>query len=97
MDLIDGNCAAEAEGLAFRCNGNPFNHLLSTDTRGDPIDQSVRSDVYGKGLHRPHWVRDSRVNQLEADLPPGVFGAGFGGANYDAIGRYFYAGARFAF
>ncbi|WP_165793786.1 TonB-dependent receptor domain-containing protein [Hyphococcus luteus] len=36
-------------------------------------------------------------NLFEADLPPGVYGAGFGGANYDAIGRYFYGGVSFAF
>jgi iron complex outermembrane recepter protein len=34
-------------------------------------------------------------NLFEADLPPGVYGAGFGGANYDAVGRFFYAGVRF--
>ncbi|MEM9314116.1 MAG: TonB-dependent receptor, partial [Pseudomonadota bacterium] len=36
-------------------------------------------------------------NVTEPDLPPGIYGAGFGGANYDAVGRYFYAGLNWTF
>ena len=31
-------------------------------------------------------------NLTEPSLPPGIYGGGFGGANYDAVGRTFYAG-----
>lgn len=31
-------------------------------------------------------------NITEPDLPPGIYGGGFGGANYDAMGRYYFAG-----
>jgi hypothetical protein len=29
--------------------------------------------------------------------PPGIYAAGFGGANYDAVGRSYYAGLRHDF
>ncbi len=36
-------------------------------------------------------------NVGNAKPPPGVYGAGYGGANYDAVGRFFYAGVRHDF
>ncbi|MEO1658726.1 MAG: TonB-dependent receptor [Pseudomonadota bacterium] len=36
-------------------------------------------------------------NLNEPDLPPGIYGGGFGGANYDAIGRFVYGGVNLSF
>jgi outer membrane receptor protein involved in Fe transport len=36
-------------------------------------------------------------NVSNAKPPPGVYAAGFGGANYDAVGRFYYAGFRYDF
>ncbi|MEM9897834.1 MAG: TonB-dependent receptor [Pseudomonadota bacterium] len=33
----------------------------------------------------------------EPDLPPGIYGAGFGGANFDAVGRFIYGGVNLRF
>jgi hypothetical protein len=68
MDLIDGHCAADSDGLVFRCNGNRFNYTAPEATREDKTDRSIRSDVYGKG-QRPHWRRILNGMRGEWDLP----------------------------
>jgi outer membrane receptor protein involved in Fe transport len=36
-------------------------------------------------------------NIFEPTPPPGIYGAGFGGANYDSVGRYYFAGVRWSY
>ena len=49
--------------------------------------------VYGKG--REFYVGVDNVSNMKP--PPGIYAAGFGGANYDAVGRSYYAGLRHDF
>lgn len=70
MDFLEANCAVPDTGLVLRCNGSPYNSLDATALTTDPADQRYRSDVYGKGLNRPHWRRDPDVQLNMQNLPP---------------------------
>lgn len=63
MDLVETKCAAKDIGLVFRCNGNGYNRTQpeAVGPAVDTNDNTIRSDVYGKGLGAAHWRRDPSV------------------------------------
>lgn len=85
---------ADFESVGGQPARNP--NLLPADLRRTPAASfhDVRAGwQFGKG--RELYLGIDNVGN--AKPPPGVYAAGFGGANYDAVGRFFYAGIRYDF
>ncbi|TDP72260.1 TonB-dependent receptor [Roseateles toxinivorans] len=71
-------------------------NLLPQDlrrTQAESFHDLRASWQFGKG--REIYLGVENVSNVKP--PPGIYGAGFGGANYDAVGRFFYTGIRYDF
>lgn len=85
---------ADFESVGGQPARNP--NLLPQDLRRTP-SASFHDLRAGWRLGKGQELYFGVDNVSNAKPPPGVYAAGFGGANYDAVGRFYYAGFRYDF
>ena len=79
-------------------NGNPpLNPDIFADSVLNTGDQYIHDLSVRYAVNDQSHIYGGIDNVTEPDLPPGIYGGGFGGANYDATGRYFYLGVTLGF